>query len=228
MESGKKEATHRVFMTGGTGYLGSRLIPRLLGRGHTVRALVRKESVHKLPVGCEAIVGNPLDADSFQDRVAPADTFVQLVGIPHPAPWKGRLFRDVDRVSARESMRAAKQAGVAHFIYLSVAHPAPVMHAYIAVREWCEIQLRASGLASTILRPWYILGPGHYWPCMLLPAYWLLERMPATQASAQRLGLVTIQQMIEALRWAVEHPPAGQRVLNVPDIRTIGSWKVLP
>jgi nucleoside-diphosphate-sugar epimerase len=128
-------STHRVFITGGTGYLGSRLIPKLIDRGRSVCALVRKESAHKLPAGCEVVVGNPLDADSFLSRAAPGDTFVQLVGPPHPAPWKARQFREIDLVSARESMRAAKQAGITHFIYVSVALPAPVMKAYVAVRE---------------------------------------------------------------------------------------------
>ena len=210
---------HHVFITGGTGYVGRRLIAQLLSRGHAVRALVRTASRHKLPAGCEAVIGNPLDVDSFAKQVASADTLVQLVGTPHPAPWKARQFRAVDLVSARESIRAAKQAGVAHVVYLSVAHPAPIMRAYVAVREWCEIQLRASGLRSTILRPWYILGPGHYWPMLLLPAYWLLERLPHTQDSARRLGLLTIRQMIDALVWAVEHPSMGTRVMSVPEIR---------
>ena len=50
--------TQDVFITGGTGYMGSRLIPRLLARGHRVRALVRKGSEGKLPSGCDAVVGN--------------------------------------------------------------------------------------------------------------------------------------------------------------------------
>ena len=210
-----------MFITGGTGYVGSRLISKLIARGHAVRALVRQESVHKLPAGCEAVIGTPFDADSFIDRVAPADTFVQLVGTPHPAPWKAKQFREVDLVSARESIRAAKQAGVKHVIYLSVAQPAPIMRAYVAVREWCEIQLRASGLRSTILRPWYILGPGHSWPLLLLPAYWMMERLPRMRDAARRLGLVTIRQMTDALVWSAEHPAVGWRVVTVPEIRTL-------
>jgi uncharacterized protein YbjT (DUF2867 family) len=51
------DTTRHVFITGGTGYLGSRLIPRLLNRGHQVSALVRPESQSKLPPGCEAVIG---------------------------------------------------------------------------------------------------------------------------------------------------------------------------
>jgi NAD(P)-dependent dehydrogenase (short-subunit alcohol dehydrogenase family) len=67
-----------VFVTGGTDYMGRRVIPALLARGHRVRALVREGSKAKLPSGCEAVVGNALDEKTFASRVAPADTFLQL------------------------------------------------------------------------------------------------------------------------------------------------------
>ena len=73
-----------VFITGGTGFLGRALIPALLHWGHTVRALVRPSSEAKLPAGCDVVTGNALDRTTFADKVAPADTFVQLVGIHHP------------------------------------------------------------------------------------------------------------------------------------------------
>jgi uncharacterized protein YbjT (DUF2867 family) len=93
------------------------------------------------------------------------------------------------------------------------------MKAYIAVRTECENLIRNSGLKATILRPWYVLGPGHRWPYALLPLYWLFERLPATREGAQRLGLVTLEQMLAALTNAVDHPREGQRILGVPAIR---------
>ncbi len=55
-----------------------------------------------------------------------------------------------------------------------------VMKAYQAARAEGERMIRESGLAATILRPWYVLGPGHRWPYALVPMYWLFERIPAT------------------------------------------------
>lgn len=219
MEPPSRAERHTVFITGGTGYVGSRLILRLIEGGHRVRALVRPESVRRLPAGAEGILGDALDATSFAGHVQAGDTFVQLVGAPHPAPWKSREFRTVDLVSVRESLTAATRSGVAHFVYLSVAQPAPAMRAYIQVREWCEIQLRATTLNATILRPWYILGPGHYWPLLLIPVYRLLEMFSQTRDGARRLGLVTIGQMVTALTWVVEHPATGVRIMDVPAIR---------
>jgi uncharacterized protein YbjT (DUF2867 family) len=118
-----------------------------------------------------------------------------------------------------EAIRAAKRAGVGHFIYVSVAHPAPAMHAYIAARSACEVELSASGLNATILRPWYVLGPGHRWPYALIPFYWLAERIPHTREGSRRLGLVTLEQMLKVLAGAVDRPPAGVEVIDVSAIR---------
>src|SRR5207237_8658267 len=74
------------FVTGGTGYIALRLIPELIRRGHTVRALVREGSEKKLPAGAIAVRGNALDVSTFAHQVAPSDTFVQLVGVAHPSP----------------------------------------------------------------------------------------------------------------------------------------------
>lgn len=209
-----------VFITGGTGYIGGRLIARLLENGHRVRALVRPGSEQKLAVGCEAVIANALDASTFADRVAPSDTFVQLVGIPHPSPSKAAQFRSIDLASVRASVSAAAGAGVNHFIYVSVAQPAPVMKAYQAARAEGEQMIRDSGLNATILRPWYVLGPGHRWPYALIPMYWLFERIPATRETARRLGLVTRDEMIESLVKAVELPADGVRVYDVQSMRT--------
>jgi len=209
-----------VFIAGGTGYMGQRLIPRLLQRGHDVRALVRPGSEGKLPHGCRAVIGDALDGSSYAGSISPADTFVQLVGVAHPSPAKSAEFRRIDLPAGLGAISAAKTAGIRHFVYLSVAHPAPMMKAYIAVRTECESALESTGLNATILRPWYVLGPGHRWGYLLLPIYKAAEWVPQTRAEAQRLGLVTLEQMLNALTFAVENPVQGRRILGVPEIRT--------
>jgi uncharacterized protein YbjT (DUF2867 family) len=211
-------ARRDVFVTGGTGYIGAALVPALVVRGHGVRVLARAGSESKVPAGAMTVVGDALDAATYRDAVSPADTFVHLVGTPHPAPWKGRQFRAIDLVSVEQAVDAAVHARVAHFIYLSVAQPAPIMKSYIAVRARGEALLRERGLARTILRPWYVLGPGHYWPFALAPVYGFLERLRLTREFALRLGLVGIDEMVAALVDAVEHPAEVERIVGVPEI----------
>ena len=212
---------HCVFVTGGTGYVGRPLITRLLARGHVVRALARTGSEKKLPPGCHAIPGDALDGKSYALKIAPADTFVQLVGVSHPSPTKAAEFRNIDLASGQSAVDAAKSAGVRHFVYISVAHPAPMMKAYIEVRTQCEAMIRQSGMDATILRPWYVLGPGHRWPYFLIPIYKLMELLPATRAGATRLGLVTLEQMVQSLVHAIETPAQGVRIVEVPEIRSL-------
>jgi len=208
-----------VFVAGGTGYMGQKLIAKLLSRGHEVRALVRPGSEKKLPAGCKPVDGNALDGASYANQISPADTFVQLVGVAHPSPAKAAEFRRVDLPAGLGAIAAAKSVGIRHFVYLSVAHPAPMMHNYIAVRSQCEAAIERAGLNATILRPWYVLGPGHRWPYLLLPVYKVAELLPPTREGAQRLGLVTLEQMTNALTVAVENPVQGIRVVTVPEIR---------
>jgi uncharacterized protein YbjT (DUF2867 family) len=208
-----------VFVTGGTGYIGQRLIPEILGRGHAVRALVRNGSIAKLPAGAAAVVGNPLDRATFAGDVAPSDTFVQLVGVPHPSPRKAQQFREIDLVSVTESAAAARGAGVRHFIYLSVAQPAPVMRDYVDVRAEGERMIRESGMAATFVRPWYVLGPGHRWPYLILPLYWLWGLSPKSRDTARRLYPVTLRSVVRAIADAVDAVPQGTRIIEAPELR---------
>ncbi len=199
--------------------MGRRVIPALLARGHRVRALVREGSQGKLPPGCETVVGNALDEKSFASRIAPANTFLQLIGVAHPSPAKAAEFRTVDLASAKASASAAASAGVAHFVYVSVAQPAPVMKAYVEARAEGEAAVRAAGLNATFVRPWYVLGPGHRWPYLVLPVYRLLQLFPPTREAARRLYPVTLKQMIASLVAAVENPAVGVRIVETPQIR---------
>jgi uncharacterized protein YbjT (DUF2867 family) len=201
--------------------MGKRLIPALADRGHRIKALVRKGSEPKLPAGATGCIGDALVTGSYASDVSGADTFVHLIGVPHPSPAKAKQFRDVDLVSIEVAVRVARDAGIRQFVYLSVAQPAPVMKAFVEVRRQGEEMIRESGIPATFVRPWYVLGPGHWWPYAVVPLYWILKRLPATRESSQRLGLITIQQMINALVWAIENPPNDVRILDVPKIREL-------
>jgi uncharacterized protein YbjT (DUF2867 family) len=215
----------QVIVVGGTGYIGTPLIEKLCADGFRVTAVARSQSIAKLPPGCGVITGSALDSRTYEDQVPPGSTFVHLVGTPHPAPWKGAEFRSIDLVSLEQSVAAATRAGVEHFVFVSVAQPAPVMKAFIEIRIQCERKIQESGLTATILRPWYVLGPGHYWPYLLVPFYRALEALPATKESAVRLGMVTRPQIVNALAAVVASRATGIRVLETAEIRSLGTTR---
>ncbi len=212
----------QVFLTGSTGFLGRSLASELLRRGHRVRALARPGSEARVVEGCEVVQGDALRAETYAANIAPADTFVHLVGVAHPSPSKAQQFRDVDLVSCREAVKAAQQAGIRHFVYLSVARPAPMMKEYQAVRAEGERIIGEAGIAATFVRPWYVLGPGHSWPIVLKPFYALARLYPPTREGANRLALVTLEQMTQTLAWAVENPPERVQVFEPPQIKLGG------
>jgi uncharacterized protein YbjT (DUF2867 family) len=214
-----------ICITGGTGYIGRHLIPLLVKRGHAVKAVVRNGSEGKLPENVVAVVANPLEEGAYTESIRGCDTFVHLIGVPHPSPAKAAQFRTIDLPSIEVAVKAASEAGVRHFIYLSVAQPAPMMQAFIDVRALGESYVRASGMKATFVRPWYVLGPGHRWPYALVPLYWIAELLPGTRESARRLGLITIAQMLNALVWAVDNPPEDVRILDVPKMRALTRGK---
>lgn len=213
--------TRSVFVTGGTGYIGGVLIPTLLSRGHTVRALVRAGSERKVPSGALPVAGDALDRESVVNAVRPGETIVHLVGTPHPNPSKAAEFLRVDLASALASVSAAEKRQSPHLVYLSVAQPAPMMHDYVAARASAERAIAEAKLTASVLRPWYVLGPGHRWPIALIPMYAIASLVPSLRDGAQRMGLVTLAQMVKALVHAVETPPATGtiRVVDVPGIR---------
>ena len=92
------------------------------------------------------------------------------------------------------------------------------MQACIAVRQAAEARIRASGIPATILRPWSVLGPGHRWPYLLVRLYAVLRMLPPTREGALRLGLVTLDQMVQAIGASAERKIEGVRRLDVAAI----------
>jgi uncharacterized protein YbjT (DUF2867 family) len=214
----KKSKT--IFITGATGYIGTRLIKKLLHKGYRVIALVRKGSEHKVPAGAEIITGDPFDAATFHQSIPAGSVFVQLLGVAHPSPKKAQQFKDIDLRSVKASADAASNAGAGHFIYVSVAmEPSRLMEAYQEVRKGGEEYCIKKKLNCTFIRPWYVLGPGHWWPIILLPFYGLAELSPELRKKARTKALVTIKQMLNTLVNTIESPASPLRILEIKDIR---------
>jgi nucleoside-diphosphate-sugar epimerase len=213
-------AKKTVFITGATGYIGTRLINRLQDK-YRVIALVRPGSESKVPAGAEIVTANPFDAQTFQQQIPPGSIFIQLLGVAHPSPKKAEQFKEIDLKSVKASADAAAIAGVSHFIYVSVAMtPSKLMYAYQQVRKEGEEYCLAKKLNCTFIRPWYVLGPGHWWPVLLLPFYGLAELVPSWRKEARTKALVTINQMLNTLIKVVEKEPLTLSIYEIKEIRS--------
>jgi uncharacterized protein YbjT (DUF2867 family) len=210
-----------VFITGGTGYIGKRLIKILLEDGIEVTALSRQQSAHKLPAGCSAVIADPFDPTSYAHAIPPNCIFIHLLGVSHPGPKKKLLFYSIDLASLKASVEAAKQARVKHFVYMSVAqYPTKIMADYQDARRQGEEAITASGMVSTFIRPWYVVGPGHYWPLLFNPIFKVLELIPSTAVQARSLALVSLKRMLSALKQVVADEPAKpNNIMEIQDIK---------
>jgi nucleoside-diphosphate-sugar epimerase len=95
-----------VFITGSTGYIGTRLIKALQQTDNfLIKALVRKGSENKLPPGCEVIFGDALNAATYQHNITPAAVFVHLIGVAHPSPAKKEQFKNIDLVPVQQQLQ---------------------------------------------------------------------------------------------------------------------------
>ena len=94
------------------------------------------------------------------------------------------------------------------------------MKAYVAVREEGERLVRNTNIPATFVRPWYVLGPGHWWPYAVLPMYWIWGAFPSQRETARRLYPVKLAQVVSAIVDAVERPPADVRVIEAPELQS--------
>jgi uncharacterized protein len=97
----------RIFLTGGTGVIGSRLLPRLRQRGDQVVLLTRRpDAASKLGASCEVVTGDPTQTGGWQDKAAACDAMINLAGENLFAHRWSSQFKNVlrdSRVKATEN-----------------------------------------------------------------------------------------------------------------------------
>lgn len=144
-------------VTGGTGFVGARLIDRALAAGHRVRALTRRPQPARDGV---VWVDGALDTPGPLDRlVAGADAVVHVAGIVNAPDRAG--FAAGNIAGTQGAVDAAARAGVRRFVHVSsLAAREPQLSVYGWSKREAEKIVAGSGLDWTMLRPPAIYGPG--------------------------------------------------------------------
>ncbi|HZG55301.1 complex I NDUFA9 subunit family protein [Paenibacillus sp.] len=157
----------RVFVTGGTGYIGSAVVEALEKEGHETIGLVRKGSARRGPLarrGMRTVEGDLLAPETYRSALAEADAVIHLVGIIREAPSRDLTFDRVHVEGTRALVDACVAAGFAEagkrFVHMSAlgARPAATT-AYFRTKWAAEELLRNSGLTHVIFRPSVVFGP---------------------------------------------------------------------
>ncbi len=214
----------RLLVTGATGYIGGRLIPQLLHRGHEVRVLVRhpeRLSERSWFDRVEVVAGDAADPDALAVAMAGAEGAYYLM---HSLS-AGHGFEEQERHMATVFGQQAARAGVHRIVYLGGMVPdVPASKLSPHLRSRAEVgrTLRASGVPTVELRAGVIIGSGSASFEMLR---YLTERLPVMITPrwvSTRTQPIAVRDVLHYLIGAMEAPGEINRAFDIggPDITT--------
>jgi uncharacterized protein YbjT (DUF2867 family) len=153
----------RVLVTGGTGFVGPKVVRAILDAGHEVRAFVRDPESQGAKLlatwGCELAQGDMTDEASLRRAVEGREAVVHLVAIIKGSP---ETFDRVMKQGTRKLIAAAKGAGVSRFVLMSAlgtSEQSKDLTSYFNAKWDQEQALEASGIERVIFRPSFVFGP---------------------------------------------------------------------
>ena len=205
----------KVLVTGATGYVGGRLVPRLMASGHDVVCFVRDPS-HISGRGWEGVAiqcGDALDAGSLMAAMEGVDVAFYLI---HSVGHARERFAELDRVAAEHFGVAARATGVRRIIYLGALGRADEeLSPFIASRHEVGHILRSSGVPVTEFRAVAIIGSGSIsfeiirhltegLPAMLAPRWMLTRCQP-----------IAIANVLDYLLLALHEPGSVGRTFEI-------------
>ncbi len=205
-----------IAVTGATGYIGGRLVPRLLDAGHVVRCLVREpERLAARPwrERVEVVRADVLDPAGLEPALRGCDVAAYLV---HSMGASEHGFEDRDRIAARGFGEAAARAGVRHIVYLGgLGDPSAPLSRHLASRQETGRELARAGVAVTEFRAAVIVGSGSLSFEMIR---YLTERLPVMVTPRwveTRVQPIAVRDVLSYLLAAVERPAAGHAIVEI-------------
>ncbi len=214
-----------VLVAGGTGFIGSHIVRRLVARGHRVIVLSRNPQAAGAPAGAEVRRGDVRDATSLRQAMAGVEAVVATVQFPnHPVEnaRRGHTYMAVDAEGTERLVAAAKAAGVKRFVYLSGAGTRPGQTA-----PWFLAKLRAEKAVSeseipfTIFRPSWVYGPTDRTLNRFVAFARYLPFIPVLGNGRTRVQPVFVNDLAEAVALSVEMPRAANKVYEIGGPQTL-------
>ncbi len=207
----------KVLVTGGTGFVGPKVVHALRARDHDVRALVRRPDKEKTldAWGCELVQGDMTDADSLDRAAQGCDAIVHLVAIIQGPPV---AFRQIMEQGTRDLVAAAGRAGVKRFVLMSALGTneqnrdlTPYFHA-----KWeMEQAVASSGLEHVVFRPSFVFGKdGGVLPIFLRQVR-LAPLTPVIGSGEERFQPIWVEDVAAFFAQAVDAPAAANRTFEI-------------
>lgn len=204
-----------ILVTGVTGYIGGRLVPRLLEAGHRVRCLVRdKERLRGKPwfSAVEVVEGDVLGSN-LEAALEGVEGAYYLI---HSMGSSERGFEGRDLKAARNFANAAREAGVKHIIYLGgLGAERKGISKHLRSRQETGRALASSGVPVTEFRAAIIVGSGSISFEMVR---YLAERLPimiTPKWVSTRVQPIAIRDVLSYLQKALERPPEGHHLVEI-------------
>jgi len=213
-----------ILVTGGTGFIGSRIVHALRTEDRAVRTLLRDPAdagrLHAW--GCETVLGDVTDAASLGPAVAGCDVVIHLVSILQGSPG------DFDRVmtqGTRALVAAAKEEGVRRFVLMSALgfdERTKELVPYYRAKWQMEQDVKASGLEDVIFRPSFVFGPEGGALRQFKRIAKLAPVTPIPGPGTQRIQPVWVDDVAAYFAAAVDKPEAANRTFELggPDVVT--------
>ncbi len=223
-----------ILVTGATGFIGRALITALAKDDCSLRAAVRREPPYSFPRGVEVFRhGDLAQAVDWRPAFEDVDCVLHLAAIAHIGSGvTAELYERVNRAATDELAKAAAEAGIGNFIFVSSLRaqtgpsadhvvieqdpPAPT-DAYGRSKLAAEAALRASGVPFTILRPAVLYGPGAKGNVALLARVAALPGPLPLKSFANRRSMLGIDNFISAVKFVLSSPGAIGETYIVAD-----------